>query len=131
MAKSTSCCPEAHIPSAHIRWFQLLCLIPQGSLCFCFYHAERTSPPKTKQHIYLRKSSPFAPASSLYGLGSLPGWRASFDLKVQSNKPEVTQSLAKEKRKIKTEGKENQLLKGKVKLNTGRFITVEHSGTCW
>lgn len=61
------------------------------------------------------------------GLGSLLGWRASFDLKGQSNKPEVTQSLAKERRKIKTEGKENWLLKGK--LHIGRTIAVEHSGT--
>ena len=60
-------------------------------------HDECGSPIKPKAHLNLENLLPFIFAFSLYGLGSLLGWRTPFNLKSQTNETEVTKSPTKGK----------------------------------
>lgn len=50
-----------------------------------------------KAHLNVENLLPFIFAFSLYGLGSLLGWRTPFNLKSQTNETEVTKSPTKGK----------------------------------
>lgn len=103
------------------HFWTALCSDTQGPVGFKLHQKTRHKSPhpqfrtmdialKPATQLNLENLLPFAFAFSLYGLGSLPGWRTPFDLKSQANERRLQKAFpetGKGKGKESHSGKEN------------------------